>query len=233
MAIRPLSSALVVVATVLALASCASPGSASPGDETATETAVTPSFSFPAAPAAPTPSASSATHGAADASTGTGPITFTDGAALHATDELFWAMKMSTLSEHGFELDAAQSDIANGRWIFRADDGSVLTALQQRVTDIDSTTTDEDATRQVLVASHIIDDPQPATLPRQGGGTIEALGGDRAPDADGRSVGAISRSFARTGINLSILAAAPSPARLTETLSVAAQGLEVGFQAGG
>lgn len=106
MIIRPLSRTLVVVATVLALASCASPGSASPGDETAAETAVTPSFSFPAAPAAPDPSASSATDGAAHTSTGTGPITFTDGAAVHATGELFWTMKMSILSEHGFELDA-------------------------------------------------------------------------------------------------------------------------------
>ncbi|NRD10141.1 hypothetical protein [Rathayibacter agropyri] len=230
MIIRPLSCTLLAMSTVLALASCASQGG-----ETAPTPAVTSSFSFPAAPTAPAPSASSPTEkgitGAADASTGS--LGFTDGAALHATDELFWAISTSTLSEHGFELDAANSSIANGRWTFRAGDGSVLTALQQRVTDLYSTATDEDATRQVIVASHIIDDPQPATLARQGGGTVEALGGDRAPDADGRSVGALSRSFARTGINLSILAEAPSPARLTETLSVAAQGLEVGFQTGG
>lgn len=232
MTIRPLSCTLLAMSTVLALAGCASPGG-----ETAPTPAVTSSFSFPAAPTAPAPSASSPTEkgitGAADASTGSGTLSFTDGAALRATDELFWAISTLTLSEHGFELDAANSSIANGRWTFRAGDGSVLTALQQRVTDIDSTATDEDATRQVIVASHVIDDPQPATLSRQGGGTIEALGGDRAPDADGRSVGAISRSFARTGINLSILAAAPSPARLTECLAVAAQSLEVGFQAGG
>lgn len=220
------------MSTVLALASCASQGG-----ETAPTPAVTSSFSFPAAPTAPAPSASSPTEkgitGAADASTGSDTLSFTDGAALRATDELFWAIGTSTLSEHGFELDAANSSIANGRWTFRAGDGSVLTALQQRVTDLDSTATDEDATRQVIVASHVIDDPQPATLARQGGGTVEALGGDRAPDADGRSVGALSRSFARTGINLSILAEAPSPARLTECLAVAAQGLEVGFQTGG
>lgn len=232
MTIRPLSCTLLAMATVLALASCASQGG-----ETAPKPAVTSSFSFPAAPTAPAPSASSPTEkgitGAADASTDSGTLSFTDGAALHATDELFWAISTSTLSEHGFELDATNSSIANGRWTFRAGDGSVLTAVQQRVTDIDSTATDEDATRQVIVASHVLDDPQPATLPRQGGGTVEALGGDRAPDADGRSVGALSRSFARTGINLSILAETPSAARLTECLAVAAQSLEVGFQAGG
>lgn len=162
MTIRPLSCTLLAMSTVLALAGCASPGG-----ETAPTPAVTSSFSFPAAPTAPAPSASSPTEkgitGAADASTGSGTLSFTDGAALRATDELFWAISTSTLSEHGFELDAANSSIANGRWTFRAGDGSVLTALQQRVTDTDSTATDDDATRQVIVASHVIDDPQPAT----------------------------------------------------------------------
>ncbi|KZX22172.1 hypothetical protein [Rathayibacter tanaceti] len=231
---RSIASAVVAVTAALALAGCAAAG----GDPAAHPS---PSFSFPPAeaPAQSSPATTDSSGGspitdeeiagAADALNASGTTTFEDGSAFAAEDEVYWNLSSSTLSDHGFEMDAAASDLANGRWSYVAADGATIVALQQRVRDIDPAQGDEEATREILSHAGLSGDPRPASFGRSAGGEVQALAGELAPGGDGRPVGLVSRTFARTGINLTFFGAASGQDRLTETLDVAKQAVTVGI----